>query len=449
MSIKRIAGAALACVMAAGMLTACGDKSASGSNGGTANTPNATAEPTPTPEPPYEANVLTGEPVSSDYIPERITGVMVNNLTAARPQRGLSDADILMEIKVEGGITRFMAMYSNYQNIPEIGPIRSGRDQFFRLLLPFEGLYVHEGQSVVMKQYSTDYNYDEWNINDGAYGYRDYSRVNWQGKTHNTGLATEHTMYTTGENIGKYIESNDVDMSREYKSTFFKFRDYRYYDEPRVLDDGEEAGLVTITHSASYKTRFIYDDSTGLYKMQQYYGTDGNWRDSVDENNNVTLNFTNLVVLYTDIHTYPGHEAKDLQYVDYDFGGVGFYFTGGKCEKIYWQKGTPLEALRLYYLDENGQCSDEMVEVNMGKSYLSVVDLDEYENGFSYSSADGVNTSSAGKPAANTVTDNEVETGEDSSDDEDTTSTEESNTDTNEGSTGSDEPELIYSESAG
>ena len=216
-----------------------------------------------------------------------------------------------------------------------------------------------------------------------------------------------------------------------------------------MLDDGEDAELVTITHSASYKTRFIYDDSTGLYKMQQYYGTDGNWRDSVDENNNVTLNFTNLVVLYTDIHTYPGHEAKDLQYVDYDFGGVGFYFTGGKCEKIYWQKGTPLEALRLYYLDENGQCSDEMVEVNMGKSYLSVVDLDEYENGFSYSSADGVNTSSAGKPAANTVTDNEVEIGEDSSDGEDTTSTEESNTDTNEGSTGSDEPELIYSESAG
>lgn len=447
MTIKRIAGAALACVMAAGVLTACGDKAVDSGSGTATKTPEAAATPTPTPEPPYEANVLTGEPVTSDYIPERITGVMVNNLTAARPQRGLSEADILMEIKVEGGITRFMAMYSNYQDIPEIGPIRSGRDQFFRLLLPFEGLYVHEGQSVVMKQYSTDYNYDDWNINDGAYGYRDYSRVNWQGKTHSTGLATEHTMYTTGENIGKYIESNDVDMSREYKSTFFKFRDYRYYDEPRVIENGEDAELVTITHSASYKTRFIYDDATGLYKMQQYYSTDGNWRDSVDENNNVTLNFTNLVVLYTDIHTYPGHEAKDLQYVDYDFGGVGFYFTGGKCEKIYWQKGTPLEALRLYYLDENGQCGDEMVEVNTGKSYLSVVDLDEYEKGFSYSSADGVNTSSAGQPAANTIVDNEVEVGEDSADD--TADDTQEPTNENTGAGESTEPELIYSESAG
>jgi len=445
MSIKRIAGAALACVMAAGMLAGCGGGSAS--NGGSAAKPSATAAPTPTPtpEPPYEANVLTGEPRSDSYIPERITGVMVNNITAARPQRGLSQADILMEIKVEGGITRFMAMYSNYQDIPEIGPIRSGRDQFFRLLLPFEGLYVHEGESVVMKQYATDYNYGDWNINNGAYGYRDYSRVNWQGKTHSTGLRIEHTMYTTGENIGKYISSNDVDMSRDYKSTFFKFRDYRFNSEPRVIENGEEAGLVTITHSASYKTRFIYDESTGLYKMQQYYGTDGQWRDSVDENNNENLKFTNLMVLYTDIHTYPGHEAKDLQYVDYDFGGVGFYFTGGKCEKIYWQKGTPLEALRLYYLDENGQCSDEMVEVNMGKSYLSVVDLDEYEKGFSYSSAEGTNTTSVGQPAANTVVDNEVEIGEDSEDVSDGADQPADNTAAGE----STEPELIYSESAG
>ena len=26
---------------------------------------------------------------------------------------------------------------------------------------------------------------------------------------------------------------------------------------------------------------------------------------------------------YTDIHTYPGHEAKDLQYVEYAWGGIG------------------------------------------------------------------------------------------------------------------------------
>ena len=71
-----------------------------------ASTATSSAEPEATPEPtlpPYEANVLTGEPKGADY-PEgqRITAVMVNNIVAARPQRGLSKADILFEIKVEG-----------------------------------------------------------------------------------------------------------------------------------------------------------------------------------------------------------------------------------------------------------------------------------------------------------------------------------------------------------
>ena len=40
---------------------------------------------------------------------QRITAVMVNNIVAARPQRGLSKADILFEIKVEGGHHPFHA----------------------------------------------------------------------------------------------------------------------------------------------------------------------------------------------------------------------------------------------------------------------------------------------------------------------------------------------------
>src|SRR5699024_11788210 len=58
--------------------------------------------------------------------------VMVNNIVRARPQRGLSAAQMLFEIKVEGGITRFMALFNDYNDIQEIGPVRSGRDQFFQ-----------------------------------------------------------------------------------------------------------------------------------------------------------------------------------------------------------------------------------------------------------------------------------------------------------------------------
>ena len=387
-----------------------------------------TAEPTPTPEP-YEANVLTGEPKGDDY-PEgqRITAVMVNNITVARPQRGLSRAQMLFEIKVEGGITRFMPVFNDYHDIEEIGPVRSGRDQFFQLILPWQALYIHEGESIFMTEYAKNYEYGLLNNTDAANGYRDYNRVNWQGLSYGNGLALEHTMYTSGENIGKYIENNDVDMNRTYNSTFFNFVDYRDENPVRdltnspdsaysdkygpVVSDGE---YVAITHSASYKTRFLYDDASTTYKMQQYYSTDGSWRDTIDEEYDEQLAFTNLIILYTDFEAYPG-DSHDIQDVEYGNGGIGYYCYGGKMEKIYWQKGTPLEALRLYYLTEDGQCSDEQLPVNIGKSYVTIVDVDEAVNLQTGTLADFDLNKSDAATTEQVVDEDAVEAGEGSTD---------------------------------
>ena len=394
--MKRLIAFVVAMLSLCMMLAACGG-SASGSSA-SPSTPSAatpTAEPTPEPTPePYEANVLTGEKKDENY-PEgqRITGIMINNIVAARPQRGLSKADILVEIKVEGGITRFMPLFVDYKDIGEFGPVRSGRDQFFQLLLPFAGLYVHEGQSVVMDEYERNFNYQELNIgNVGNWGYRDNNRVNWAGTTRAGGLAYEHTLYANSDLLQEQIEKRGTDMNRSYNSTFFKFVDYNepardlsnsrdsaYSDKyGPIVSDGE---YVEIEHSQSYKTRFNYDDASNSYKMQMYYYPDSSWRDTIDEAaDNVQLAFTNLVILYTDIHVYPGHEGTDLQCVEYGDGGVGYYCYGGKCEKIFWKKGGPQDPLRLYYADADGQCSDTQLDVNVGKSYLTVVDVDSAEN---------------------------------------------------------------------
>ncbi len=390
--MKRTLLCVLAVLAACTMLVAC---KKSGTDTISSEAPASTQEPQATPEPtlpPYEANVLTGEAQDENYpVGQRMTGIMINNITVARPQRGLSRAQMLFEIKVEGGITRFMALFNDYNDIEEIGPVRSGRDQFFQLILPWQALYIHEGESVFMRQYAKEYEYGNLNNCDGANGYRDYNRVNWQGLSYGNGLALEHTMYTSGENIKKYIEDNDVDMNRDYNSTFFNFVDYRtnevrdlsnsldsaYSDKyGPVVQDGE---YVAITHSQSYKTRFLYDSASTTYKMQQYYSTDGSWRDTIDEEYDQQLNFTNLVIIYTDMAAYPG-DSHDIQNVDYGNGGIGYYCYGGKIEKIYWQKGTPLEALRLYYLTPDGQCSDQQLDVNIGKSYVTVVDIEEAAN---------------------------------------------------------------------
>ena len=315
----------------------------------------------------------------------------MNNLVDARPQRGLSKAQMLFEIKVEGGITRFMPVFNDYHDIDEIGPIRSGRDQFFQLILPGRPC-ISTRPVCCHAAVRLDYDYGLLNNNDGASGYRDYNRVNWRGLSYGNGLALEHTMYTSGENIEKYITNKNVDMNRTYNSTFFNFVDYRQDNPVRDLTQSQDSQLTTkdgpvvkdgeyveISHSQSYKTRFLYDNTNNVYLMQQNFS--GNWRDTIDEEyNDYQLQFPNVIVLFTDIHTYPGHETTDLQYVEYSWGGIGYYFYGGKCEKIYWQKGTPLEALRLYYLNENGQCSDTPCEINIGKSYVTIVDVDEAIN---------------------------------------------------------------------
>ena len=86
--------------------------------------------------PAYDADPLTGEARKSTG---RMVGVMVNNIANsekqnARPQRGIGSADLLIESKVEGGITRLCAVFRDADTIPEVGPLRSGRDQFLQLL---------------------------------------------------------------------------------------------------------------------------------------------------------------------------------------------------------------------------------------------------------------------------------------------------------------------------
>jgi hypothetical protein len=62
--------------------------------------------------------------------------VKMDNLAAARPQYGLSAADIVYEEPVEGGITRFVVIYQCHP-AARIEPIRSGRIIDPELLAPF------------------------------------------------------------------------------------------------------------------------------------------------------------------------------------------------------------------------------------------------------------------------------------------------------------------------
>jgi hypothetical protein len=76
---------------------------------------------------------FTGEPVTKL---RPVLAVKIDNIVQARPQAGLQSADLVYVIPVEGGLTRFMAVYSSHVP-PVIGPVRSARQSDLDILAQF------------------------------------------------------------------------------------------------------------------------------------------------------------------------------------------------------------------------------------------------------------------------------------------------------------------------
>ena len=76
--------------------------------------------------------------------PRRVIAFKVDNNLNARPQSGLQEADTVMEILVEGGMTRFLAFYMD-RTSSYVGPIRSARPTDPNLVRPYGGILVVSG----------------------------------------------------------------------------------------------------------------------------------------------------------------------------------------------------------------------------------------------------------------------------------------------------------------
>ena len=70
---------------------------------------------------------LTGEPVPGSEVPDRpALAIKIENAPEARPQASLNGADVVVEEPVEGGYTRFIAVFQCGDS-SRVGPVRSGR----------------------------------------------------------------------------------------------------------------------------------------------------------------------------------------------------------------------------------------------------------------------------------------------------------------------------------
>jgi hypothetical protein len=87
---------------------------------------------------------LTGLPAGTRASDPALS-IKVDNAPQARPQSGLNEADLVFEVLVEGGLSRFMAVYQSH-SAQLVGPIRSARPVDGALLRALNGgLFAYSG----------------------------------------------------------------------------------------------------------------------------------------------------------------------------------------------------------------------------------------------------------------------------------------------------------------
>ena len=295
-------------------------------------------------------NPLTGEPLANpDAVNNRPIACMLNNIHLAMPQHGVSQADIIFEYNVEGGITRMVGFFQDLTNVGTIGSTRSARPYFVETVLGMEAIYVHAGGSSEAMWMIYDLDMDDIDEIDFDCFWRDEERLKTK--------AWEHTLMTSGERLENYLTEHDWERkhSGDFSYPFTYVEDGTPYSDTAATD-------ISVKFS-NYKTgTFTYDPETGLYMI-------GQWGDPyIDGNTGEQVGVTNLLILRTTVYNSgdsSGHMVIDVQGSD-----TGTYICGGKATEITWYKET-MEDPFTYTLPDGTPFS-----LGIGKTYVCVVDHD-------------------------------------------------------------------------
>lgn len=185
---------------------------------------------------------FTGTEMQTFAVPRPMM-VIVENSPAARPQCGLEDASVVYEFLVEGGISRFLALY--YERFPErVGPVRSARPYFVHTALEYQALLLHAGASV--EAYSEMaktqiVHLDE--IKTQGYYWRDSVRK------------APHNLYTGLKQV-KTLKSKTVTVQTPR---------FRFALRDGTVEAGKMAREITLSYWGGYTVRYQYDEAKRRY----------------------------------------------------------------------------------------------------------------------------------------------------------------------------------------
>ena len=267
--------------------------------------------------------------------------IMVNNVAGARKlQSGLQDAYIIYEMRVEGGITRYLALFLD-QNTERIGSIRSARHYYLDYALENDAIYVHHGYSPQAREDWSKLGVDRIEVSNST-GWRDKS----VSKTY------EYTLFTNIEKLGKGIGSKRTERKNDL---LFNYS----VDELDLstMTGAEVANKVLIPYSSGTKTGYEYDADNKVYKR---------FVNDTAQNDYVTgkqLTFKNIITYKVKYTTIDSKGRQDIENVG---SGKGYYISNGYAVPITWEKKS--RSAQTVYKYENG---NEIV-LNDGNTFIQI-----------------------------------------------------------------------------
>jgi len=281
---------------------------------------------------------LTGETIEAGSLARPSLSAKIDNHPSARPQVGIDEADIVFEELVEGGLTRYLAVWHSV--LPaEIGPVRSVRPMDPEIVSPFGGVFAYSGGQVRFIQAM-----QEAPVYNAIHGQPD----------------TEETFYRTSAKVAPHnvlvkapeLIAEHLDLAAPQK--MFDYADS--VDQTTAVLTGDAFASVNTRFSGFSSPTWEWDGTQGAFLRYQTNG-------AADSASSGTQLFAdNVVIVQVGIDV-----IEDIPTTRLVNQGKGWVATGGSIVEISWIKATAESPIVLTTAD------GEAVLLSQGNTWVELV----------------------------------------------------------------------------
>ena len=295
---------------------------------------------------------LTGEPSNTDFSTSRPIAVVVKNDRIASPQYGLSKAGVLYEALVEGGMTRFLAVYSDVSLVDRVGPVIDTRIYFYDFAANHGAAIVQAGvtQKSAIEQRARGITALDAISGEMLPGFfRDEILAQVRG--------SDTSILTDANGLKARAQQYGVTLSTSKRDSPYSIMNYMLTKE---MENGRYCTYLSIPFSANMVVEYTYSTLTNKYSRSQY---ESQHKDAVTGE---VLSFTNIFLIIADYNVI--EPAKGEMEITNKGSGTGYYISGGNYEMIRGERSDGKSPIQFYETD-----GLTPLQISAGNTYIAVL----------------------------------------------------------------------------